>query len=70
MEGEHVANFAVITAIVLVFILRIFGLITWPWIWILAPIWIPFGIGTILCIGLVITIIITELKERKNEFRD
>lgn len=25
--------------------LKLIGVITWPWIWVIAPIWIPFCLG-------------------------
>jgi hypothetical protein len=28
-------------------VLKLTGVITWPWIWVLAPFWIPFAIAII-----------------------
>jgi len=28
--------------------LRLLNVIDWPWVWVLAPVWIPSGIGIIL----------------------
>lgn len=33
----------------LVFIvLKLVGVISWKWLWVLSPIWIPFGIGVLI----------------------
>tara|TARA_R110000772_G_scaffold58631_1_gene133114 strand:- start:33 stop:230 length:198 start_codon:yes stop_codon:yes gene_type:complete len=38
--------------------LRIAGVISWPWVWVLAPFWIPLVLGVIfLLIFLVIAVI-------------
>ena len=34
--------------------LKLCKVITWSWIWVLAPLWIPFSIGLIICIILFI----------------
>ena len=34
--------------------LKLCKVITWPWIWIFAPLWVPFSIGLIICIILFI----------------
>jgi len=31
-------------------VLKLVGVISWSWLWVLAPIWIPIGIGLILYI--------------------
>lgn len=39
------------TTLGLVFIvLKLLGVITWSWLWVLSPFWIPFVIGIILII--------------------
>jgi hypothetical protein len=39
------------TTLGLVFIvLKLLGVITWSWLWVLSPFWIPFVIGIILVI--------------------
>jgi hypothetical protein len=30
--------------------LKLLGYITWPWLWVLAPIWLPFAIAIVLAI--------------------
>ena len=31
-------------------ILRLCGVIAWPWIWVLAPFWIPLALALIICL--------------------
>lgn len=55
-----------LTWIVLILIvLKIFGLINWDWIWIFSPLWFPIGLFIlIILIGLILPIavyIITQL---------
>ena len=43
------------TTLGLIFIvLKLLGVITWSWLWVLSPFWIPFVIGIILIILLII----------------
>lgn len=47
-------GFLICAAIILIF-LKLIGEITWPWIWILCPLWLPLAItvgifGIILCL--------------------
>lgn len=46
------------TTLGLVFIvLKLLGIITWSWLWVLSPFWIPFIIGIILVILSILFII-------------
>lgn len=29
------------------FLLRLFGVVDWPWVWVFSPIWIPGGLALI-----------------------
>jgi hypothetical protein len=40
-------------------VLKLCHVITWSWIWVLSPIWIPAFVGIII---LLITIVITSIK--------
>ena len=35
-------------------VLKLLGKITWPWVWVLAPLWIPTTVGVLVLICLVI----------------
>lgn len=38
-------------------VLKLLGKITWPWVWVLAPLWIPTAIGVLVLICLVIVVL-------------
>ena len=45
----------------LVFIvLKLIGVINWSWWWVLAPLWIPFGIVLVVVIIISIIVLFTE----------
>lgn len=34
----------------IIILLKVFDVVSWPWIWVLAPIWIPFAIVSVIAI--------------------
>lgn len=44
--------------LILFVVLKLCGLITWPWVWVLAPLWIPLVLWllVLLCIGVALGI--------------
>ena len=70
MDEDRIVDGVLICGIITIIILRICNVITWPWKWILAPIWIPLGIGVILALIFAIVIIIYCIKEKINELRN
>ena len=49
-------------------ILKITNLIDWPWVWVLAPIWIPLGIA-LAVIVVVLTVVLAKEVLRALERR-
>ena len=51
--------------------LKLTGYITWSWIWVLAPLWVPMGIALlVLSVGILIVglgIIVKTLKYERKE---
>jgi hypothetical protein len=48
-------NISFLCALFLTFlILKIIGIITWSWWWILSPIWVPIFLGILLIIGVLL----------------
>ena len=51
--------------------LKLTGFITWSWIWVLAPLWIPMGIALlVLSVGILIVglgIIVKTVKYERKE---
>ena len=35
-------------------VLKLTDVITWSWIWVLAPLWIPFAVGCLILLGILI----------------
>ena len=38
-------------------VLKLCGVIEWPWIWVLSPFWISFTIGLLVFIGFIIFVL-------------
>ena len=55
-------NFFELLGIVFI-ILRLCGVIGWPWVWVLAPIWVPIGLWLL---AVLIAFILAMLKDRKE----
>lgn len=57
----------------LVFItLKLTGVIAWSWWWVLAPLWISFGLSIVLVVGFLIFILILAASgdyEKKTKWR-
>lgn len=49
-------------------VLKVTHLIDWPWVWVLAPIWIPAGIA-LAAIVVVLTVVVTKETLRALERR-
>lgn len=48
-------------------ILKLIGIITWPWLWVLAPFWVPFAIvAALIPVALVVAVIAAVVKSSKN----
>lgn len=55
-------NFAEVLGIVFI-ALRLCGVIGWPWVWVLAPIWVPICLWLL---AVLIAFIWAMLKDRKD----
>ena len=44
--------------------LKLANIITWPWVWVLAPIWIPAGIGIIFLLFWLLIVAIIAFNNR------
>ncbi len=45
-------------------VLKLLGKITWPWVWVLAPIWIELIITVIILIIMVIVVLVLKRRDR------
>ena len=48
-------------------ILKLCGVITWSWGWVLAPIWIPWAVALVLWVAVVIKIIVKSYKNSRKK---
>lgn len=53
-------------ALALLFIgLKLAGIITWSWVWVLAPLWIPLAVVILLCVVYFIAGLVENLGGRR-----
>lgn len=45
--------------------LKLCGVINWPWLWVLAPIWIPIALLLLFLVGLLGAALIAAILSRK-----
>jgi len=55
---DRIVDGMVLGALLTIIILRLFDVITWPWIWVLVPIWGSLGLGLVIAVILLILIVI------------
>ena len=55
-------NFAEVLGVVFI-ALRLCGVIEWPWVWVLAPIWVPIGLWLL---AVLIAFIMAARKRRRR----
>ena len=72
MNSTNTGGVNLLGLLTLLFIgLKLTGHITWSWIWVLAPLWIPMGIALlVLSVGILIVglgIIVKTLKYERKE---
>lgn len=70
MDEDRLADIFIIGVIVTILVLKLTNVITIPWIWLLSPIWILFGIGFIFAIAVTLICLLQEYihkKEKNNE---
>lgn len=48
-------------------VLKLCNVISWPWVWVLAPLWISFGIVVLLVLVTIISAIIVKYIKQKKE---
>jgi len=43
-------------------VLKILNIITWSWVWVLSPLWIPIVIVALIIVGFVTVFVVAQLK--------
>lgn len=68
---SHIEDIIILLTIIVVFILKLTGVITISWFWLLSVVWVPsvLLILFVLCSGIagIILAIYDKIKEKKNE---
>lgn len=50
-NSNNAGGLGLITVIFIIFIiLKLTNLIDWSWVWVLSPLWIPYGLGILIII--------------------
>lgn len=57
-------------AAVVFFILKLTGITSWGWVWVLSPLWLPFAFALVAVVVLVPMISIRALRDTTKEERD
>jgi hypothetical protein len=63
---DRICDIIIILGILTVIILKITNVITISWFWLLSPLWIIFGLGTILAILITISCLIHMKRSKKK----
>lgn len=64
LEGQ-IESLVILLGIFAVIILKIMGIITIPWIWLLSPLWLGFAFLVLLTLIIVIKNLIYNIQRRK-----
>lgn len=48
----------------ILFLLKVTRVINWSWVWVLAPLWIPYAIVLVFGVVLILYLLICNIKER------
>ena len=62
---DKIIDIAIILGCIAIIVLKIVGIITIPWLWLLFPIWGLFAIGIIMAIIFFIMILINKGERKK-----
>lgn len=70
MDENRIADIFIVGVIITILVLKLTNVITVPWVWLLSPIWILFGIGFIFAFVVTLICLLQEYihkKEKNNE---
>lgn len=70
MDEDRIADIFIVGVIITILVLKLTNVITIPWVWLLSPIWILFGIGFIFAFVVTLICLLQEYihkKEKNNE---
>lgn len=60
-EKNYTTSTSICTILLIIFItLKLCNLITWSWLWVLAPLWIPVALVLVIYFGFLITTVVID----------
>lgn len=60
-EKNYTASTSICTVLLIIFItLKLCNLITWSWLWVLAPLWIPVALVLVIYFGFLIATVVID----------
>lgn len=60
-EKNYTASTSICTVLLIIFItLKLCNLITWSWLWVLAPLWIPVALVLVIYFGFLIVAVVID----------
>lgn len=60
-EKNYTTSTSICTVLLIIFItLKLCNLITWSWLWVLAPLWIPVALVLVIYFGFLITAVVID----------
>lgn len=63
MNNKRRLGICVVLTIVFA-LLKFLGFITWPWVWVVSPIWLPITFGLCILAAIMVFVIIQNLFDR------
>ena len=58
MSNKQVTSNAMWVLTVVFLLLKLFGLITWPWVWVFSPLWLPIAIVLVMMLMVLVTSVV------------
>lgn len=60
-EKNYTTSTSICTVLLIIFItLKLCNLITWSWLWVLAPLWIPVALVLVIYFGFLIAAVVID----------
>lgn len=58
---SHSGGIGIVGLLTIMFVvLKLAGVIHWPWLWVLAPLWMPFVAGVVVFVLFVVVVILAK----------
>ena len=61
---DRFVDIGLIICIITIIVLKVVGVITIPWVWLLSPIWFPLAGGIVLALALILFLLIERIVKK------